>query len=188
MRSSYEVNDYAKIFNAIVDVACPRVCVELGVLDGYSSVAIGKALKQNGGHLDSWDLFEDYQFKHSTMSEVQNVLANNEITDYVTLRKGDAYKAHEYYQNHSVQLLHVDISNDGDTIDKIMVMWDEKIHNGGLIIFEGGTEERDNVEWMVKYNKPSIKKALESNKIIKDNYVFCTYLAYPGLTVLLKRR
>jgi len=28
---------------------------------------------------------------------------------------------------------------------------------GGVILLEGGSLERDNTEWMVKYNKPKIR-------------------------------
>ncbi len=41
---------------------------------------------------------------------------------------------------------------------------------------------------MIKYNAKPIKPELENNQIIKDNYIFATYLKFPGLTMLLKKR
>ncbi len=69
-----------------------------------------------------------------------------------------------------------------------MEQWDEKIPVGGIILFEGGTEERDQVEWMTKYKAAPIKPAIENNPIIKARYSYFIYTDFPGLTMLLKRR
>ncbi len=41
---------------------------------------------------------------------------------------------------------------------------------------------------MKKYESASIKQELETNPIIEKNYVFATYMKFPGLTCLLKKR
>ena len=189
MRSSYIKNNYADVFKAIVDTYVPRVCVELGVLDGYSAIAIAQGLKKNNaGHLDAYDLFDDYPFKHGSMKETQDEIDKAEVSDFVSLKKNDAYKVHEIYGDNSVGLLHVDISNTGETVRKAMENWDKKMALGGVILFEGGTEGRDQEAWMEKYGKEPIKLELESNPIIKSSYVFGTYPKWPGLTMLLKKR
>jgi len=43
-------------------------------------------------------------------------------------------------------LLHLDISNDGKTVTDVFNRIKSKIENGSTMIFEGGTEERDNIE------------------------------------------
>lgn len=188
MHSSYAKNNYAEIFNNIVEAFQPRICVELGVLDGYSTLAIGAAVKRTGGKLDAWDLFEDYPYRHSPYEQVRARVVLACLNDMITLRKGDAFQAHESYEDHKVGLLHVDLSNTGETLRRIMELWDPKMEQGGMILFEGGSEERDQVEWMVKYQKEPIKPELEKNKIIEANYIFGTYLKYPSLTCLLKKR
>jgi predicted O-methyltransferase YrrM len=188
VNSSYAVNNYGEVFNNIVEAFQPRRCVELGVLDGYSTLALGHALKRIQGKLDAWDLFEDYPFKHGSMVEVASAVILSFLGDVVSLHQGDAFKVHEGFEDHSVDLLHVDLSNTGDTLKFIMEAWDPKMVQGGMILFEGGSEDRDRVDWMVKYNKPGIKPELETNKIIEKNYVFGTYLKYPSLTCLLKKR
>ena len=51
------------------------------------------------------------------------------------------------------------------------------------MILEGGSEERDNVEWMNKYNKPKIQPVLKKY----DNDVIITVLNdYPSLTLIKK--
>jgi len=68
-----------------------------------------------------------------------------------------------------------------------MDLWDPKVRNGGLVVFEGGTEERDQVEWMTKYNKDPIYPEIFRNPHFNLNYVGGTYRSFPGLTVMLKK-
>lgn len=191
MRSSYIQNNYGEVFHAIISAFVPTLCVELGVLDGYSTLHIAKGLRdlnRSDTVLWSYDLFDSYPYKHGEMGDVRAMLEKEGVSDLVQLVKQDAYEAHNNFNDASVHMLHVDISNTGDTIDKIMERWDNKIVHHGIIIFEGGTEERDEVEWMKKYSARPIKPALEQNKIIEEHYVFATYLKFPGLTMLLKKR
>ena len=186
MKSSYKENNYQEVFAAIIAAFCPLRCVELGVLHGYSTFAIGAALKRLGrGELHAFDLFDDYEFNHSREEDVRMMFNK---CDNVHIFKHDAFTVHDRYEDRCVDLLHVDLSNSGDTVKMIMERWDRKMVHGGIILFEGGTEERDNVEWMTKYAKPPIKPELETNQIIADNYIFGTYLKFPGLTMLLKKR
>ena len=51
IRSSYLKNNYKSMFQALIGITNPTVCVELGVLDGFSTVVIGsilKSLKEGG--------------------------------------------------------------------------------------------------------------------------------------------
>lgn len=186
IESSYGVNNYGEVFRAIVDAFKPINVVELGVLNGYSTFHIAAALQRNGrGEIKAYDLFEDYPFRHAKFQDVVEFFkpyANVEI------RRADAYMVAETYPDHSVDLLHIDISNNGDTVKKMMEQWDRKMVHGGVILFEGGSEERDNIEWMVKYGFPKMKPEIETNPIIQEKYVYATYLKYPSLTMLLKKR
>ncbi len=189
IRSSYIDNNYGEVlYNVIRRFGAP-VAVELGVLDGYSTYHIARALKAYGsGHLDAYDLWDDYAYKHGVIDEVSQMLSDKQVAEFVTLYKSDAYEVHNKYEDSTVHFLHIDISNDGDTIHKMMQQWDKKMVHGSVIFFEGGSEERDNIEWMKKYNRPSIKEALETDPIILEKYIFGTYLKFPSLTMLLKKR
>jgi hypothetical protein len=187
--SSYIKNNYADVFLANVRAFQPVVCVELGVLNGYSTIAIAQGLKELGrGRLDAYDLFEDYEFRHGSRDEVYRRIVEAGVGDHVELNKTDAFMVHHNYRAGEVHLLHVDLSNTGEILARIMETWDEKMVQGGIILFEGGSQERDEVEWIRKYNKTPIKPELEKNKIIEEKYVFGTYLPFPSLTVLLKKR
>ncbi len=96
MRSSYTQNNYAEVFHAILRGFNPVNCVELGVLDGYSTIAMGFALQKIGrGELNSYDLFEDYQYKHGNQQDVQRRLEDYGLEKIVKLHKADAFQVHE---------------------------------------------------------------------------------------------
>lgn len=190
IESSYSKNNFGKILKAYVESFLPRICVELGVLNGYSTshIALGireiKKWNNVKSILHAYDLFEDYPYKHSKMSDVKRYLEEQGLDQYVRLIREDAFKAHEAYTDRSVDFLHVDLSNTGDTIKTIMESWHEKISGIGIICFEGGSEERDKVDWMVKYEKPSIRREILCNSTINKYYSFKTYEEYPSMTVL----
>lgn len=194
MRSSYALNRYDKVFRSLIEGFKPILSVELGILDGYSLVAIADGLKKNqeNGHgkgiVEAYDLFEDYPHNHGTQEGVEALVKEFNLQEFVKICKADAFSVHERYAQNTVNFLHVDISNTGDVVRKIMQQWDEKMQTGGLIVFEGGTEERDQVDWMKKYGKEPIKKAIEEDPILNSRYVYSTYLKFPGLTTCLKKR
>jgi hypothetical protein len=193
MESSYLQNHMDEVIRVNVLTFKPILCVELGVLQGCSTLAIAKGIQYNkehghaNGHLHSYDLWEDYEYKHSSMETVQNLLNENKLSEYVTLYKEDAFKVHEKYSNDSVTFLHIDISNDGDKLEKLLEQWHKKMRIGGIIVMEGGSNERDKIEWMIKYNKRPIRPFIESNKILNNNFVYATYEKFPSITVALKK-
>jgi len=196
MRSSYIENNYGDvIYSYITGVSYPPIkCVELGVLDGYSTYHIARALKYNkkegeGGncHLDAYDLWEKYPYKHGKKEEVQKLLEEKEVNELVTLLEEDAFEVHKNYKDGEVYFLHIDISNTGDKIERLINVWDKKLVVGSIVVIEGGSEERDKIEWMVKYNQKPIKPVIEKNEIINKNYVYATYKKYPSMTVMLKK-
>lgn len=194
MRSSYIQNDYGKLLtNAVIALKPNPYFVELGVLDGYSTLHIAKGLKEIHrlygieAKLNAFDLFDDYEFKHGNQKEVQKLIDDNQLSQYVNLQKGDAYKVYDQFPDKRIEFLHVDISNTGDTIKNILEKWDIKMAPKGVILFEGGSEERDNIEWMKKYNMPSIKKELKTNQLVINNYMMATYFRFPSMTLLMRK-
>ena len=193
MKSSYVKNNIGEIFLTHIKCFRPLVAVEVGVLDGYSTSFIAQGLKVNkerwnlNGHLDAYDLWEDYPYRHGDFIAVSNILIDLGIKEFVTLHKGDAFSVWKNYADKSIHFLHVDLSNTGEILRDIMALWDRKIYQGSIVIFEGGSQERDEVEWMKKYDKLPIKPELESNPIIKKNYIYGTYLQFPSLTILYKK-
>lgn len=185
VRSSYATNWYGWLFYALVRIHRPRVCIELGVLDGYSLICTARGLLDNkAGILHGYDLWKDYPYKHACIDDVQNRVDSTGLTDFVELHKADAYAVPDMWPDDSVDWVHVDISNDGEVADWALYAWRSKLKNGGLLLLEGGSEERDRAEWMVKYEKVPIMPALRE---WDDVYEIVTFDPAPSLTVCKKR-
>ena len=89
--------------------------------------------------------------------------------------------------DNSIDLLHIDISNNGDILVNMIDIWGGKLSPDGMIAFEGGSIERDNVEWMKKYNFKSIGETLMNNPMIKMEWCFQVLEPFPSLTLLWKK-
>jgi len=195
MRSSYRANNFGLIFTQTVLLRMPKIVVDLGVLNGYSTVHLATAvkhLKESMGfdsHVYAYDLFSGYEYKHGLKDCVIRETERYDLQDFVTVTEMDAFEAYKDFEDETVDLIHLDISNDGDKINKFLTLWNSKINPlYGIVLLEGGSEERDNISWMVEYNKPSIRKELFSNVIIKNEYNVFIYNQFPSLTMLMKTR
>ena len=165
VESSYKKNDLGKTIYDIVIELNPKVVVEFGILYGYSTLCIAQALRDlnNGGKIIAYDLFEHYKYKHGTIEEVTELLTKYNLQGFVELKYSNLY---EWIKNpDEFDLLHIDIANDGDIIKSVS----DKLPNKN-ILFEGGTEERDNEWWMKKYNRrPMYPSIDEINYEILNN-------------------
>ena len=185
IRSSYAANNFGWLFYALARIHRPQVCVELGVLDGYSLIRTATGLRSNeGGIIHGYDLWEDYPYKHADINDVQNRVDGLGLTDYAHLHTASAFHVPERWADDSVDWCHVDLSNDGKVVDWALSAWRSKLKDGGLLLLEGGSEERDRVEWMVKYEKVPIMPALRE---WDDVYEIVTFDPAPSLTVCKKR-
>ena len=149
VKSSYTENNIGKTIYDFVYNKKPNRVLEFGALNGYSTVCIGQALRDVGyGILVSYDLFEDYPYNNSNYEDVLTTIREYGLNEIIDLKKDD-YKSVDIKQE--FDMIHLDVSNDGDVILDIL----DRFPNSD-ILFEGGTEERDNVEWVKKYNKRKI--------------------------------
>jgi hypothetical protein len=195
MRSSYRTNNFGLLFTQTVLLRMPKTIVDLGVLNGYSTVHLAtgaKHLSESMGcdsHVYAYDLFIGYEYKHGVKECVVRETERYDLQDYVTVKEMDAFEAYKEFEDESVDLIHLDISNDGDKIKKFLEVWNSKVNPYyGIVLLEGGSEERDNITWMVEYNKPSIRQELFSNSIISSEYNIFIYNQFPSVTMLMKTR
>jgi len=192
IRSSYKKNNIGRTLEVMTLGNKPTIVVECGILDGYSLYHLAKATMKNNeaeyfqGHVFAYDLFEGYEFNHGNAIDVHNMLKHEGVADCATILQGDAYKVHDNFDDECVDFLHIDISNDGDTYLKMFELWSPKISHGGRIVFEGGSRERDNVEWMKKYRKRSIRSVIPRIAKNKDWQV-SVIKEWPSLTVMRRR-
>ena len=124
--------------------------------------------------LKAYDLWEEYEYKAGRKDLVIENLEKNNVRSFVELGDRDFY---DFLKNpEPFDLLHLDISNDGDIVEKAIEALYPQLENGSNIIFEGGSDERDNEEWMVKYNKRPINS-------IKYNYTLLTE-KWPSISLI----
>ena len=148
--SSYTRNNIGKsIYDTVIKYK-PKKIIDFGILYGYSTVCLAQGVRDNGfGEIIAYDLFEDYEYKNAIKDVVLNNLKFYNLDRYVTLKKTNFTQWIQ--ETYNFDLIHLDISNTGNTIKQLY-----KKYPNSLIIFEGGSNERDKCEWMVKYNKVPI--------------------------------
>ena len=178
IESSYRKNDLGQTFFDLVLEKQPKVILEWGVLNGYSTVAMAMALDELGsGHITAYDLFDGYKYKSSTIENTQKNIDRYDVSKYVTCKKGDFNSWIEKMEH--FDLLHVDISNNGETIAQLYEACRDRIENGATVIFEGGAPgERDEVPWMVKYKFPKIKDSKVPYKILNTSFPSLSMLTF----------
>lgn len=176
IKSSYKNNNYDKIFQSICFSLNPKKIVEFGILEGYSLDSFIKYGKN--AFIESNDLFDDFPYNSADYNFIMNKYQKN---SNVIIYKRDFYKSVDFYEDNSIDILHIDIANNGETFDFAIENYLPKVR--GIMIMEGGSQQRDNVEWMVKYNKPKIRPILQkySNsamiEILED---------FPSITLIRK--
>lgn len=153
IESSYKYNNLGKTLYDYVRHEKPEVVIDFGVLDGYSTICLALACRENGkGRVKVYDLFEDYEYNHSQFARLIKNLKEYGVIDWVDIEKKNFFDWVK--EPEKFDLIHIDISNTGDIVDIIGTL-----SGKGTVLFEGGSEQRDNVGWMFKYNKKPINQS-----------------------------
>lgn len=164
IESSYRQNDLGQtLYDLVLDLK-PKKIIEFGTLNGYSAIAMAMALDKLGrGTIDCYDLWNKYPHKNSTMQNAMENVSSYGLLKYVNFHYGDFW---EWKPEHCCIFV-LDISNDGDIIKRAY----EKMKDYcDYFIFEGGTKERDEVEWMKKYNKKPILQAGVTYEVLNPDF------------------
>ena len=180
MKSSYNENiNYGDLLAGIVYTINPKYIVEIGILEGFSL----KTFIDNSSpetKIEAYDIFDEFNGNGANKSLL---LKDFSQYDNVNINYGDFYKKYNDIPDNSVDIIHIDIANTGEIYDLAINNYITKLTDKGILILEGGSEERDNVEWMNKYNKSKIQpiiKKYENNFRIKNIGIF------PSLTIITK--
>jgi hypothetical protein len=186
-RSSYIRNGFGRLFSSLTYNYEFQNILELGVLDGYSLLSMANGQNNNQSTQKSVsiigvDLFEEYEFNSGKKISVQNLIDEFLFQELITLIQSDVFsdKRIEDILRKS-NLIHVDLGNDRIKVENIMSIIEKK--KDFIIIFEGGSTSRDQVEWMIKYNKKSMRPYFEELSRT-DKYLISTIEADPGLTIV----
>lgn len=172
--SSYETNNFGELFYSLIRIYKPKLIVELGTKAGYSAYHMAWALKENGfGEIHCYDLWDLYEFTSYPKAEAEENLKDLNCV----MHQQDARGVHLKYD--SVDFLHIDLSNHAELLENIVPLWLNKVNQ--LMIIEGGSEQRDRVEWMKRYAKKPIKQWLVANR---DKFDYVTISPFPSLTLI----
>lgn len=182
IKSSYKNSlNYKDIFKTIcfMHQNCKKI-VEIGILDGYSLKTIADSVS-NICQIDAYDIFDDFNGNRANKEKLNNI-----FTPYtnVNILYGDFYNLVNTFDNNSIDILHIDIANNGNIYEYVFNNYINKIKNNGIIVLEGGSNERDNIEWMNKYNYPKMKPILEQ---FSSTYNILTIGNIPSITIITKK-
>tara|TARA_B100000965_G_scaffold42235_1_gene31030 strand:+ start:11795 stop:12340 length:546 start_codon:yes stop_codon:yes gene_type:complete len=178
MNSSYNNKiDFGDIISTITFMNNPQKIVECGILEGYS---LSKFIDSSSSKtsIDAYDIFDEFNGNHAIKDKITKQFSQNEN---VTIDYGDFYNVFKKYQDKSIDILHIDIANNGDVYEYMFENYVNKVKDDGIILMEGGSENRDNIEWMIKYNKPPIKPILEK---YKNKFDIKTIGDIPSITII----
>jgi predicted O-methyltransferase YrrM len=179
MTSSY-INslNYKDIFNTILYLHPPQSVLEVGLLDGFSLELFAKYSKNI--KIQGYDIFEDFNGNHANKEKLLKKF--KEYTN-VCIEYGDFYKLHDTI-NTMFDIIHIDIANNGDVYEYAIDKYLSKLNDNGVLILEGGSKERDQIDWMKKYNKPQIQPVLYK---YKNDYNILTIGTVPSITLIQKK-
>jgi predicted O-methyltransferase YrrM len=181
MRTSYNnINlTYGDLLNSITLVKSPKKIVEIGILDGYSLECFTKNSNKDT-QIYAYDLFEDFNGNHSNKNELISKFSK---FSNVKIEHGNFYELNNIIET-NIDIIHIDIANNGDVFEYAIQNYLPKLSENGIILLEGGSIERDNVEWMNKYNKPHINPVIQ--KYIKNNLNIQVFGSFPSITIIRK--
>lgn len=144
VKSSYNKGyDLGKVIYDYTMKVKPAIVAEIGTYRGYSSICIAQALRDLGGErkLYCYDLWQKSPHAHCHVDEFK---ANIKLHGVEIFVSSSIKSFEQIIENlNGIDMLHIDISNDGDIIKKV---YDLRICDN--ILFEGGSKERDEISWM----------------------------------------
>ena len=125
----------------LVDTLEPKKIVELGPATGLTTITMAQSLKENNinGHINSYDIWNNAYW--GTKENCSKTIMEWEVQNYISLWHLNFYDWIE--ENEEFDFLYFDIDNNGENLLELYEIVKDKIDNGSVIAFEGGSVERD---------------------------------------------
>ena len=181
MKSSYSQNKYSNLFKAICFAINPKRIVEFGILEGYSLMSFVTACNRQT-EIFAYDIFDEFPYNAANLLNIKNKFKN---FNNVKIEKRNFYGSEHLFKSNSIDIIHIDIANNGKVFKYVFENYIDKLTNEGICILEGGSNQRDNVEWMKKYNKEKIVPVINS---FKNKFDILVLEDYPSITIVKKRK
>ena len=132
--------------------------------------------------INGFDLFEAYSYKSFSYKDALDRIDSFGLKDSIFLKKFDVYSEGFIEETlKSSDLTHIDLSHDGKMFERVL---SSQINDNSLIIMEGGSVERDNVEWMKAHEATKISPVIEKYSTIRNDLFISVIEAMPSVTVI----
>lgn len=176
--SSYNksVLDFSDIFKVLIKMVKPKSILEFGILNGYSLKVFADNVDKST-EIYAYDIFDDFNGHHADQVQITQQFQNY---PNVSIQYGNFYGMCHLMTN-KFDIIHIDIANDASTYEFAIDNYLPLLNPNGILILEGGSVERDNVEWMKKYNKKSINDFLKTKCGNLDYFIIDKF---PSITVI----
>lgn len=180
VRSSYKnTADFGAVLSGIVFAKRPlRRAAEYGILDGFS-LDILERCSPPGAVIEGRDIFEEFCGNCPRRSVLDLRFGKSKK---VKIMKGNFDDAEEELEDGAYDLIHIDVANTGveyEVAERLM----KKLARDGILLLEGGTEQRDCVPWMRDLNRAPMAPVIE--KWRREGHLEVQVLGvFPGLTVV----
>ena len=172
MNSSYNNNvNFGDILKSITYSLDPKTILEVGILEGFSLKCFADA-SSSDTIIDAYDIFDEFNGNHANR---ENLLQNFKEYKNVSINYGDFFEVYKYIEN--IDIIHIDIANNGNIFEFAIKNYLPKLSEKGIMIMEGGSKERDNIDWMEKYDKPKMQP-------IVKKYNLKVYGTFPSITII----
>ena len=179
MISSYNNNNlnYGDLLDCITYLINPKTIVEFGILNGFSLNCFNINI-DSSCNIYAYDIFDQFNGNHADQAILLEKFSNFKN---IKIEFGDFYNKYTDIDDYTIDILHIDIANDGLIYEFVFENYINKLSKVGIIIMEGGSDERDNIDWMNKYNKKKIRPII--NKYNKQ-YNIKTLGTIPSITII----
>ena len=137
----------------------PKVFYDIGVLHGFSTAYLAMACKEIGAKIVAVDLFELYKYTSVSQKQFEYNMDALGLMDTITVQKMSVDSWLDLQI--PAEFVHIDVSNTGE----ILLDFFNRVIGKPIVLFEGGSVERDSCDWMIKYFKKTIIPTLKNNDI-----------------------
>tara|TARA_R100000231_G_scaffold139611_1_gene121609 strand:+ start:666 stop:1226 length:561 start_codon:yes stop_codon:yes gene_type:complete len=135
---------WLSMLNSIVKDFKPKKIIEFGPGRGQTTITMALALKELGeGKIESYDLWVDGYW--GDMQACLDSFKQWNVSDLIDLKKLDFYEWIKLpIEDREFDILYFDVNNNGDKLLDLYNGVKDNINNGSIVLFEGGSLERDN--------------------------------------------
>ena len=117
MNSSYNNKiNFGDIISAITFLKKPQKIVECGILEGYS---LSKFIENSSSNTQivAYDIFDKFNGNHAIKDKIIKQFSPHKN---VNIEHCDFYNVFKLHENKSIDILHIDIANNGDVYEVIL--------------------------------------------------------------------